>query len=156
MFTQGANSRFTQVYACLCNVQIQGLRKCIQFRNGLRKFTRNYLVDLLIDDTRSTQPQVLVSIGLSWFLLLQKRHVRALIYLWAAVSFCLYIKEEQDLAIPHVVWGWREAVCHSPRRPDQHEILSVSAVVEQLLEWPALHSLSTRVPRGQLREFRKV
>ena len=40
---------------------------------------------------------------------------------------------------------FREDCSCSPWRPDQHEILSVSAVIEQNLEWPALHSVSTRV-----------
>ena len=46
----------------------------------------NYLGGVFIDNTRSTQPQVFVSIWLSWFQLLQKRHVRTMIFLWTNLN----------------------------------------------------------------------
>ena len=46
----------------------------------------NYLGGVFIDNTRSTQPQVFVSIWLSWFQLLQKRHERTMIFLWTNLN----------------------------------------------------------------------
>jgi len=46
----------------------------------------NYLGGVFIDNTRSTQLQVFVSIWLSWFQLLQKRHERTMIFLWTNLN----------------------------------------------------------------------
>ena len=51
-----------------------------------------HLGGVFIDDTRSTQPHVFVSIWLSWLQLLQKRHVRTMIFLWTVVCFRLHIE----------------------------------------------------------------
>ena len=63
---------------------------CMQVREYA--INANYLGGVFIDDTRSTQPQVFVSIWLSWLQLLQKRHVRTMIFLWTVVCFRLHIE----------------------------------------------------------------
>ncbi len=70
----------------------------------------NYLGGVFIDDTRSTQPQVFVSIGLSWFQLLQKRHARAMIFFWTLVCFRLHIKYESSI----YMWAYGVEICFSP------------------------------------------
>ena len=58
---------------------------------------------------------------------------------------CLFPPPYQIGAVPCNTTAVCEDCPRSPWRPDQHEILSVSAVTEQILHWPALHSLSSRV-----------
>ena len=109
----------------------------------------NYLGGVLIDDTRSTQPQVFVSIGLSWFQLLQKRHLRAMIFLWTLVCFRLHIKLEQYLAIPRLSGVGVKIVPAVPGglTNTKSSLLAaeLSAVIEQNLELPDLHLVSSRV-----------
>ena len=63
------------------------------------------------------------------------------------VDICLRLdsEQQQNFAVPYVVGGQLKAAFFDARGPDEHKILPVGAVIEHVLERPALHTLATLV-----------